>query len=623
MKRSFSMTLLAAFIALSFSTVATAVEDVKVKSQVTDVTLYRNQAMVTRTLSVDGENGAREVVVTDLPENISPDSLFAEGGENIEVRAVQFRTRAAGESPREEVRELQTQLQDVQQKIQLVIKKTELLQKRTTYLDKLETFSAKTATDDLNRGVLNTESLEKLTLFSFDQRNTIVEDQVKLENESRELQQEQDLLTRKLNEITNGTTRTLREAVLYVQKQGAGKQAIQLSYLVNSCGWSPSYTVRAAGDAKTAKVEYNGLIRQMSGEDWKNVNLTLSTASPALSAAGPGLAPFQVTLRAATPQPANQTMGQLGFSDPQIAGAQGKSADVKAMLSRQRDAIFANQNAISLADNFKTSWGLNGTINTFACAELVSDQPALTSMNDQMIDANQQPSFDYELKSVVTLPSRDNQQIVRILQTELPSEFYHVATPILTSYVYREAELNNDSQTDLLAGPITVYLDDRFVGRGEIPTVARGQQFIVGFGADSQLRTRRELVDKTNGINGGNRETKLTYRLVIESYKETETEIRLVDRIPTTNNKDNLRVITLPMESELSQDEVYVRIEKPKGILRWDTTVAARAVGKTAHEINYGFTLEYDRTFTVALPGNMEKQEQEFNDLQNYRINRR
>ena len=61
---------------------------------------------------------------------------------------------------------------------------------------------------------------------------------------------------------------------------------------------------------------------------------------------------------------------------------------------------------------------------------------------------------------------------------------------MLTSYVYREAELANSSDQDLLAGPITVYLDGRFVGRGEIPTVA-GQTFVVGFGADPQLRARR------------------------------------------------------------------------------------------------------------------------------------
>lgn len=362
MKRSLSMTLLAAFVALSLSPLAVAVEDVNVESKVTDVTLYRNQAMVTRTLSIDGKDGAREVVVSDLPENISPDSLFAEGGAAIEVRAVQFRTRAAGESPREEVRALQAQMRAVQQKIQLVAKKTELLQKRTAYLDKLETFSAKTASSDLDRGVLDAEALEKLTLFSFDQRNTIVEEQVKLENESYELQQEQTLLTRKLSEITNGSSRTVREAVLYIQKQGAGDQQVHLSYLVNSCGWSPSYTVRATGNADTATVEYNGLIQQMSGEDWRNVNLTLSTASPALSAAGPGLAPFQVTLSAVTPTQS----GAQQLPAPGQGLFKNKAGDIQALLSRQRDAIYANQNAISLADNFKTSWGLNDTINTLS-----------------------------------------------------------------------------------------------------------------------------------------------------------------------------------------------------------------------------------------------------------------
>ena len=102
MKRFLFTTLIVTSVALSFSADVLAVEEVGAESQVTDVTLYRSQAMVTRTLSIDGENGAREVVVSDLPENIASESLFAEGGASVEVRAVQFRTRAAGESPREE-----------------------------------------------------------------------------------------------------------------------------------------------------------------------------------------------------------------------------------------------------------------------------------------------------------------------------------------------------------------------------------------------------------------------------------------------------------------------------------------------------------------------------------------
>ena len=84
---------------------AAVADQTKVKSKVASVTLYRNQALVTRTLMLDGAAGVRELVVEDLPENIQPASLFAEGGEKVEVRAVRFRTRASGESPRKEVRD--------------------------------------------------------------------------------------------------------------------------------------------------------------------------------------------------------------------------------------------------------------------------------------------------------------------------------------------------------------------------------------------------------------------------------------------------------------------------------------------------------------------------------------
>ncbi len=607
-------------LALSASDITNAEADqTKIDSKVASVTLYRNQALVTRTMLLSGAAGVQELVVEDLPENIQPGSLFAEGGEKVEVRAVRFRTRAAGESPRKEVREIEEKLRLNQQSIQLVNKKAQLLKKRAAYLDKMETFSAKTATSDLDRGVLDAEALEKLTTFSFEQRTKIVEEEVALENENHELTKQRKLLSRQLNEITNGATKTIRGAVLYVEKTDGGEHEVKLNYLVNNCGWSPTYTVRANEGADVAGVEYNGLIQQMSGEDWSDVELTLSTASPALSAAGPGLAPFRVSLTSAVVPQGDDPFAQMPGGQVMI---QGKAKDIKALISEQRRAIDLNMNATSLKGNLDTSWGLNDKINQFACAELVSDG---ISFSKSEIVGTAQPSFHYKLKSPVSLPSRNNRQIVRILQTELPSQFYHVATPVLTSYVYREAELANSSQTDLLAGPITVYLDDRFVGRGEIPTVARGQEFVVGFGADSQLRTRRELVSKTNGINGGNRETKVRYRLLVENYKETEAEIRLVDRIPVTSDTDNLRVTLLPTDTKLSTDEAYERIERPRGILRWDTKVAGRATGASAQEIEYEFTMEHARNYVVSLPQNLarQQQEEEFERMQNYRFNRR
>jgi hypothetical protein len=74
---------------------AGAAADESVSGRVTDVTLYDGQAMVTRTIPVDATKGSVEIVAGDLPEQLLPDSLFAEGSEEVEIRAVRFRSRSA------------------------------------------------------------------------------------------------------------------------------------------------------------------------------------------------------------------------------------------------------------------------------------------------------------------------------------------------------------------------------------------------------------------------------------------------------------------------------------------------------------------------------------------------
>ena len=134
-----------------------------VEGRVTQATLYRGQAQITRTVPIDGKAGSVEIVVGKLPEQIVPNSLFAEGGDAVEIRAVRFRTRAVGEQPREEVRKLDREILDTQQQIDLTTKQQALLAKRTEYLGKMEGFVVPTAHTDLAHGVLDAESLEKLT----------------------------------------------------------------------------------------------------------------------------------------------------------------------------------------------------------------------------------------------------------------------------------------------------------------------------------------------------------------------------------------------------------------------------------------------------------------------------
>ena len=252
-------------------------------SRVTRVTLYRGQAMVTRTVSLEGPKGAAEVVVADLPEQVLADSLYAEGGEGVEVRAVRFRSRAVGQEPREEVRKLDAAIEETNDKIRANTKGQEVLAKRAAYLDQMESFTVTTAKTDLARGFLDAAALQKLTLFSFEQRVATAKELLGLEKEAKQLNEQRALSTRKRDVLTKGASHTVREAVLFLEKRAEGAGTIQLNYLVDGCGWSPTYAFRAAHEGKEVAVECNALVQQVTGEDWNGVTLTLSTASPGLT----------------------------------------------------------------------------------------------------------------------------------------------------------------------------------------------------------------------------------------------------------------------------------------------------------------------------------------------------
>jgi len=562
-----------------------------VTGSVDAVTLYRGQALVTRTVPVEGKKGPQELVVAGLPEQTQTDSLFAEAGDALEVRAVRFRTRAVGEEPREEVRKLDMAIQETNDNIAAVQKHLQTLRSRIAFLDRIEGFVAGAGKTDLDRGVLDAEDLKEIATFSFENRQAIVEEELAANKRLRELNEELSLLARKRSELTRGASKTVREALIFLDKKADGPASLRLNYLVNGCGWSPTYTIAAENGAEEVRVEYDALIYQVTGEDWDGVALTLSTASPALSAAGPGLAPFHVSLLPA---------GSIQLGADVNNDLLGK---MKQARQGQQAALDLNRNALSLGANITSGWRVNAAATEIQSYEMLGETDVVRQFQKEDASADDNgPSLSYALAGPVSLASRSDQQLVRIATVDLPANFYHVATPILSSHVFREAELDNKADHDLLAGPANVYLDGRFVGRTEVPTVARGQTFVVGFGADPQLKCSRLLTHKQEDVQGGNRELNFTYQLIVENFKDEPTPVRLFDRMPYSDRESEIRIKFHPGETDLSEDDLYVSREKPKGILRWDVTVPAAAHGASAFTVEYSFTCEFDRSKQIGNP---------------------
>jgi hypothetical protein len=151
----------------------------------------------------------------------------------------------------------------------------------------------------------------------------------------------------------------------------------------------------------------------------------------------------------------------------------------------------------------------------------------------------------------------------------------------------------------LLAGPVASYVSGQFVGSGQIPTVAIGETFNVGFGIDSSLRAGRELVEKTETTQGGNKVLTFNYRLTVENFGSKDAVVRLTDRLPITKDND-IKISLISSSKPVSEDAVYVKNDKKNGIQRWDLPVPAQSIAAKAVSIDYQFKLEFDRQMTIS-----------------------
>jgi hypothetical protein len=591
------------------TTFARGAETPTVPGRISEVTVYQGQALVTRTIDVPGAAGLHEIVVTDLPEHILPGSLYAESVRGVEVRSVRYRVRPVEQDVREEVRKLDEQIQSTADAIQATQRQQQLLAEQAAYLAKLEQFVAPTASAELTKGVLNAETLETLSQFIFNQRRTIADQELKYGLELRGHQQKLELLQRERNEIASGSARSVREAVVFVNLQDAGG-ALRLRYLVNNANWSPSYNVRAALGDEQVTVEYNASIEQMSGEDWNDVAMTLSTASPSLMAMAPVLNPLTISLG-----PAEQLAAMNAPAAPAAYLDAKKDLDERrSQVVRERarfgyggQAVEQGQAAggaggIELADMTKQGdLMLNSVAGELQMLDLMSQAKLerKSSERGQVSQSTEGVSVSYVLPNVTSLPSRSDRQLIQIASLPMKGDFYRVAIPVLTSFVYREASVVNQGQQVLLAGPVSTYVGGQFVGRGDLPTVAVGQRFTVGLGIDTSLRASRQLVRKGDTIQGGNRVAELTYELEIENFGPEAAEVRLLDRLPTAKESE-VKLTLVSAGSDLSGDDNYEQTERKKGILRWDVKVPAQATGLKAFRNEYKLQMEYDKQLAIA-----------------------
>jgi uncharacterized protein (TIGR02231 family) len=340
------------------------------------------------------------------------------------------------------------------------------------------------------------------------------------------------------------------------------------------------YKLRAGKTAKDAvQVEYLAAVLQHTGEDWSHVKLILSTAQPTLNAAPPDLHVLNVTVVPRGNAPA------MPHPDSMALEERLRNLRSQAQKDFNERKLSSGVGLFNRAAALDQSW------------ELLNPEAAMR--RGCAFASKEGPSVAYHLNTALSVPNRNDEQIIEVARLELQPDYYYKAVPVLTPHVYRLADLTNRSNYVLLPGEATMYIGTDFVGQMSMPLVAIGEQFTAGFGVDPQVQVQRQMIDKSRSTQGGNQVLRFEYRILASTYKQEKVKLQLWDRLPHPEN-DTIGVSLIKAAPDLSKDAIYQREQKPNNLLRWDVTLDPGMNSEKALAINYEFKLDLDRQMTIG-----------------------
>lgn len=207
-------------------------------SKIVKVVVYPNSALVTREVNVPAGEGLTELVVSPLPPQAISSSLFSEGTDGLRVLSTRFCTRQIFEDSREEVRKAEEERYKLEEVIEKLNSEIKAVHDKMALLTKLENFTGVTAVAATEKGGLNADSVIAMSKYVMDQRTERAKEMVALQQQLKSSHQQMEFVKRKLGELSSGSSKTERDAVIVINRANKAAGNVRLNYLVNHVVWA-------------------------------------------------------------------------------------------------------------------------------------------------------------------------------------------------------------------------------------------------------------------------------------------------------------------------------------------------------------------------------------------------
>ncbi|UII75759.1 mucoidy inhibitor MuiA family protein [Flagellimonas sp. HMM57] len=196
----------------------------------------------------------------------------------------------------------------------------------------------------------------------------------------------------------------------------------------------------------------------------------------------------------------------------------------------------------------------------------------------------------FVIKKAYSIVSDGDITAIEIGAFQLPAEYEYFTAPLINENVFLTAKLKDWEKHQLLPGEANVYFEGGYAGKTNIDPYTVKKEMILSMGIDPNITvTRNQQRDfKSKSFTGSNRILNRAYDLEVKNNKNLAINLKLMDRIPISQNK------------EIKVDDVNPQAathDKKTGLLTWNLELDS----KESKKESFSFQVKYPRGKYISL----------------------
>jgi len=586
---------------------ANAQEGQKIDTRIQKVVVFLNSAQITRAAAANVAVGTSTLTFPNLSPGIDVQSIQVHANGEFTILSVKHELSYLNQQVKQKnLEDLQALQKGIQDKIATQNNLLEADRQEETMLLKNQVISGANTNLDVVK-LQQALDFQTFRLTEIKKREQAVNAQITA------LYPDLQKYNKQIAEVNKGNSNATSNILVTVSSKTALQSEFTLTYVVNNASWYPTYDIRAKNVNSPITIAYKANVTQQSGEDWKNIKLTLSTGNPTVSGSKPTLNPYFLSF-------GMYNVGQTGS----ITKVSGRLTDntgqavIGATINVKGTSIAATTDAngnysiqipsgnqtlvyssigfqsaerpvtspisnITLVDDKKelNEVMIRGLASKVAGLQVVDDygdQVSKAKLNGRdypggtMAVAVQalenQTNVEFNIDNPYSIPSDGKQYLVEINQVDLPASFQYYVAPKLSTDVFLTAQLTDWNKYNFLSGEANLFFEGTFIGKSLIDTRATTDTLNLSLGVDKNIvvtRTLQKELTEKQTLGSNKKETK-NWLIDIKNRKSQPVNLLVDDQVPVSQNS--------AIEVE-TQELSGGKMDKETGKVAWSVTVNA------------------------------------------------